>query len=298
MSLTLTSFLQFVTVFLLLSWALYLVYRVGQIYNGPVFTMLIGAYFSAYVVRDLNWPFGLALLTSMLIGAVASFIPALRLARASAFATAIATIALVFIGQAVIRNLGFLGGSFGFFHIPTVDYLLPISYIAVSVIGFLIYRLDHSRVGRAMEMTFADPDLSAATGIDIFKLRVWLQTIAGTLGSLAGVFYAFHVHTIFVTDFGLDMLLASFCFLFVGGYTTMWGPVFFTPVLWSISIFLPAEIATWKGAIYGILLIAVLVIHPSGLIDKRLIRIIRSKCQSIFSKRVNYQIEEARNEVK
>lgn len=298
MSLTLTSFLQFVAVFILLSWALYLVYRVGQIYNGPVFTMLIGAYFSAYVVRDLGWPFGLALFTSTIIGAVASFIPALRLGRASAFATAIATIALVFIGQAVIRNLEFLGGSFGFFHIPTIDYLLPMSYVAVFVIGFLIYRLDQSRIGRAMEMTFADPDLAAITGVDVFRLRVCFQTIAGAIGALAGVFYAFHIHTIFVTDFGLDMLLTLFCFLFVGGYTTMWGPVFSTPALWAISIFLPGEIATWKGAIYGILLVTMLIIHPSGVIDKRLIRIVRSKCQLIFSQRANRQVEGTRNEAK
>lgn len=280
MSLALSSFLQLVAIFILLGWGIYLVYRAGQIYNGPVYTMAIGAYFSAYAARDLGWPFGLALVTAVGLGALASYLPALRLSKASAFATAIATIALIFIGQTVIRNLDFLGGAYGFCHIPRVEHLIPLSWIFVAIIGFFIYRLDHSHVGRAMEVIFVDRDVAASLGIDIRKVRLYLQVASGMIGALAGVLYAFNLGTIQVADFNFSLLLFSYCFLFVGGSTTMWGVLIFTPVLWALSVFLPQGIAAWRDIIYGSLLITILVLRPNGVIDKDVLRVVGIKSRA------------------
>lgn len=277
MSLAVTSFLEFVAIFILLTWGIYLVYRVGQLNNGVVFTMSIGAYFSAYVARDLGWPFGLALIGAVAVGALCAFLPALRFARMRAFTMAIATIALIFIGQAVISNLSFLGGIYGFYKIPKVENLLPMAYAAVVIIGFFIYRLEHSRLGRATEVVFTDLDVAASFGIDVYKLRIILQTVAGAISALAGVFYAFSMGTLQVKTFGFSFLLYLYCFLFVGGSTTMWGAVALTPILWSITVFLPGAIAEWKDIIYGTLLIAMLILRPNGLINKEVIRSIRSR---------------------
>jgi len=242
--------------------------------------MAIGGYFSAYVVRDLGWPFGLALIAAVGIGALATFVPALGLGRVPAFTTVIATIALIFIVQTVIRNLEFLGGTHGIFNIPKVGYLLPLMYVALVIIGFFIYRLDHSRLGRAMEVIFVDPQAAASLGVDLYKLRIFLQTAAGAMGALAGVFYAFALSSIQVQAFGFSLLLSLYCFLFVGGYTTMWGTIAFVPALWSISVLLPTAIAAWKDIIYGSLLIAIMILRPEGIIDKSVIGAISSKSQA------------------
>jgi branched-chain amino acid transport system permease protein len=239
--------------------------------------MAVGAYFSAYAVRDLDWPFGLALIVAIGWGALVALVVARGLARAPAFTTVIATIALIFIGQTVIRNLGFLGGVHGFHQIPRIGYLLPLIYVAVVVVGFFIYRLDCSRLGRAMETIFVDPDVAATLGIDTYKLRILLHITAGALGALGGVFFAFALGTISVGAFSFSLLLQLVCFVFVGGYTTMWGLIAFTPILWAVTVFLPPTIAAWKDIIYGTLLITIVILRPEGAIDKNVIRAISSK---------------------
>ena len=276
MPLAVVSYLQFVAIFIILGWTVYLTYRSGQLYNGGIFTMIWGAYFSAYACKEWGWPFGLALLGAVGFGALLSFLPGLSLAKAPAFTTAIATIAIIFIGHTVIRNLEFLGGITGYFGIPVVPYLLPVSYVAVVIVGFFIYRLDHSRLGRAVEAIGVDPDAASLLGIDNYRVRLIMQTIAGALGAIAGTFFAFHLHALNVSMFSFNILLYVFCFVFVGGYTTMWGTVLFTPILWAVNVFLPPEISVFKDWIYGVLLIAIIIARPEGIVDKQALRNIRS----------------------
>ncbi|MFC1938618.1 branched-chain amino acid ABC transporter permease [Chloroflexota bacterium] len=276
-----TSYLQYVAIFILLSWSVYLTFRVGQLYNGGIFTMLCGAYFSAYATKDWGWPFGLALLVAALFGALLAFIPGLALAKAPAFTTAIATIAMVFIGTTVIRNIQFLGGVSGYWGIPRIPYLLPVSYLAVFIIGFLIYRLDNSRLGRAMESISADPNLASTLGVNNYRMRLMAQMLAGGLGGVAGTLYAFHLHALKVQQFSFNLLLYVFCFVFVGGWSTMWGAVVFTPILWAVTVFLPPEIQVLKDWIYGILLIVILIARPDGIIDKQAVRSIKERFSSL-----------------
>jgi branched-chain amino acid transport system permease protein len=271
------AFLKYVILFILLSWSVYIVYRAGQLNYTPVLTMAIGAYFSAYAVRDLHWHFVLALIVAIGLGALVALVAARGLARAPAFTVIIASIGFIFIGQTVFRNLDFLGGTHGYLYIPNFGYVLPLACVALVVVGFFIYRLDYSRLGRAMETIFVDPDLAATLGVDIYKVRVFLHAAAGALGALAGVFYAFFMLMVHYSSFSFSLLLQILCFLFVGGYTTMWGLVAFTPILWAISVFLPASIGVWKDIIFGTLLITILILRPDGVVDKNVIRAISSK---------------------
>lgn len=280
MPLYVIRFLEFVAMFTLLGWSVYLPYRSGQIYYGGIVTMMMGSYASAYLVRDLGLPFGLALLAAIGIGAAVAYLIGRGIARLGIFTTIIATIALIFITQTVIRNLEFLGGVHGFFYIPGVPYLGAVAWTAVVIIGFFIYRLDHSRIGRALEVTSISEDLSSSLGVDIYRLRVFLQTFAGIMGAIAGVIYAFAVSVVTVTVFSFSLVLFAICFVFVGGRTNMWGTLVFAPILWSISIFLPPAIASWKNIIYGGLLVLILILRPEGVIDRQLLQAVSLKSQA------------------
>ena len=184
---------------------------------------------------------------------------------------------LIYIAQTVIRNLPFLGGAYGYLGIPRIGYLMPVTWGILIAFGIFIYRLDHSRLGRAMEMVFVDPDVAATLGVNRYWLSVSLQSLAGAMGALAGVFFAFTTGAIQPPNFGFSLLLRVICFLFVGGSTTMWGVPIFTSILWAVTVFLPVQIAEWRNIIYGVLLIVVLLLRPDGVIDKVLIRAIATK---------------------
>ena len=194
-----------------------------------------------------------------------------------AFTLVVVTLGFIGIAQAVVRNTKALGGAAGLFGIPSIPYLMPISWIIVVVMGFLIYRLDHSRFGRGMEMTYVDPDLAASMGVNTYWGSVFLQSFAGFLGSIAGVLYAFSTNALIPVLFGFPLLLRVSCFFFVGGRFSVWGAVIATPILWAINVFLPQSIAVWKDVIYGALLMIVLLTHPDGLINRSMLRVIDNK---------------------
>ena len=131
MSASLTLYLVFVGSLILLVWAFYMPFRLGQLYNGPVYCMAIGGYFSALVAKELGWPFLLALLGAAVMGAIFGFLPALGFSRTTGVTTAVASMALIFIIQSVLSNLAFTGGASGIVDIPKVPYLLPATWATV-----------------------------------------------------------------------------------------------------------------------------------------------------------------------
>ncbi len=268
MPLPVEHFLLFTAIFILLGWGVYLPYRAGQLTLAPAYCMAAGAYVAAYGSREWGWPFPLAVVAAMAVGAFFAFVPALGLRRAPGFTTAIASIALITIFQTVIDNLTFLGGAAGFFGIRRVRFLLPATYVLLLLVGVFVHRLDTSRTGRAAEALLVDRDVAASMGVDIGRVTVLMHTCAGALGGLAGVIYAFTVGSVFPAAFGFSLLIFMVAPLFVGGTYTMWGVVVLVPVLWGLPLLLPSPITAWKDILVGGILVVALLVRPDGLIGK------------------------------
>jgi branched-chain amino acid transport system permease protein len=284
MSLPLVHYFTFSIIFILLSWALYLPYRCGQLYLAPVYCMTTGAYFSAYAVTIWNWPIVMAILASSVVGAFFAFLPALGLRKAPGFATAIASLALIFISQTVIMNLKFLGGQAGFFGIPPMDYPFITAIGILLLSGILVFRVDHSRIGRAAELLYYSREEAACFGVNMAYIGIFLQVVSGALSGVAGALYAFTVGSIFPAAFGFSVLLMIFPIVFVGGSFTMWGTVVFAPILWGIPLILPGQIAEWKDVIYGALLISILIFRPEGVISRAMVRNLSNICKSLLKR--------------
>lgn len=277
-------FLEFSAIFIIVGWGIYIIYRQGQICYTPFLTMIIGAYFTALSTRDWSWPFGLALLASVGLAALFAFVSGIFLTKLGALPMILVTIALIFIIQTVIRNLDFLGGVWGFWHIPAVEHLVPITYCLLFVIGFFVYRLGNYRLGRAMDVAFVDREVASGVGVNLFRLSVSVQVIGGIMGGVAGALWAPLTTSINVNSFGFPTLLLIICFLFVGGHTTMWGVVVFAPILYAVRLLLPTSVAAWGNVIFGVLLICILLARPEGVIDRRALQRIRSSSKALLKR--------------
>jgi len=172
----------------------------------------------------------------------------------------------------------------GFHLVPPVAHLMPIALTATALVGFFIYRLDHSRLGRAMEVIFVDPNVAVTQGATRYKTSIFLQTAAGAIGALAGAIFAPLIGSVAPANFGFPLLLEVYCFLFIGGYTTMWGIVVFAPLLWGLRLVLPGTIAAWTLIIYGALLTTIVVLRPEGIITKQVLRSIRLNSQALLGR--------------
>jgi branched-chain amino acid transport system permease protein len=272
-------FLSITAVNILMSWALYVPYRMAHLHFLVIANMAISGYTAAFMVLSLQLPFWLALLTGFLLSAIIGYIVAQFIGDAPTFAVVIVGFTFIYITRTVIENTEAVGGTMGLFGLPNIGgdpsvhrwTILTILYGLVVLVGFLIHRLDHSQLGRAASAAFIDKDLTTSLGIDIKKLGILLQTFSCMLAGGCGVLYGFIYKSFHLDYFTFHVVGILMTVIFVGGYTTLWGTVLAAPILYGVPLLFPPEIASWRIVIYGALLIIVLVLKPEGLITTRFV---------------------------
>lgn len=271
MSTALIYYIIFCCAFLMLTWAAYVPFKAGLLYNGTVYCMAIGGYVAAFAAKSWGWSYWECMIVATIVGAAFGYIPALGFSRTSGIVTAVSSMALIFIIQSVIRNVDFLGGSRGISGIPKMNNLVFNSILTVILAGVFIHRLEHSRIGRAFEAIQTDADMAATLGVNVKRMTVLGLTISSALGAMAGVIYAFNMRVIYPETFGFSLLLYVMTMMFVGGRYTQWGMLISVPLLWGLSKWIPSELAVFAQIIYGVLLIVILMARPEGLVNRRLL---------------------------
>jgi branched-chain amino acid transport system permease protein len=276
-SLPLYYYLSITAVNILMSWALYLPYRVAHLHFITVANMAISGYTAGYLVMALHLPFSLALAIGFLLGGLIGYVVSLFIGDAPTFAVVIVGFTFIYITRTVIENMPAVGGTMGMFGLPNIGgspsvhrfVIIGILYGLVVLVGFLIYRFDHCSLGRAASAVFVDKDLAFSLGIDIRKLGMLLQTFSCTVAGGSGVLYGFIYRSFHLDFFTFHLVGIAMTIIFVGGYATMWGTVLAAPLLYGVPLLFPPEIASWRIVIYGALLILVLVLKPEGFITRR-----------------------------
>lgn len=279
MPLSLYYYFSITAVNILMSWAFYLPYRVGHLHFITIANMMISGYLAGYLVKYLQVPFGWALLVGFAVGGIIGYIVSLFIGDAPTFAVVIVGFTFIYITRTVVENMPIIGGTMGMFGLPNIGgnpathrwVILAILYCLVIVAGFLIYRFDHSRIGKAASAVFVDKDLATSLGIDIKKLGMLLQVFSCILAGGVGVLYGF-IYKSFHLDFFTFALVGIYMTnLFVGGYSTQWGVVVAAPILYGVPLLFPSEVQSWRIVIYGVILIVVLVLKPEGFITRKFV---------------------------
>lgn len=271
-------FLTISAIYILMSWALYLPYRVAHLHFLTVANMLISGYLAGYLVQSLGFPFALALVAGFVAGGLVGYIVSLFIGDAPTFTVVIVGFTFIYISRTAVENIKAVGATMGMFGLPMVAgtpnmhrlTILILVYALIVVVGFLIYRFEHSRVGRAASVVFVDKDLATSMGVDIKKLGRLVQTFSSLIAGGCGVIYGFIYRSYHLDFFTFHLVGIFMTVIFVGGYTTMWGSLLAAPALYGLSLILPPAVASWRIVIYGAILIAVLVLKPEGFITRRL----------------------------
>ena len=280
MSTAASYFIVFVCVYLILTWAAYLPFKAGLLYNGTVYCMAIGGYFAAFMSKTFETPFWLCMLGAVVVSGLLGFLPALGFSRTKGVVTAVSSMALIFIIQAVIRNIPALGAARGISGIKKCEHLVLFSIICAVAIGYFLYRFTKSRYGRAFEAIETDPDMAATLGVNVRKMTVLGLTLSSVIAGVAGVIYAFQMRVVYPETFGFSMLLNIMTMMFVGGRYTQWGMLISVPVLWGLNKWIPSELAIYAQIIYWVILIIVLMAFPEGIVTRGMLK----KLKNVFVK--------------
>jgi branched-chain amino acid transport system permease protein len=133
--------------------------------------------------------------------------------------------------------------------------------------------LERSRYGISLLAIKQDETAAEAAGVDTLAWKLRAITLSGALAGAIGGFYA--VVQLIVTPLSMFGVLVSAQALIVamfGGVGTVWGPIIGALTLVPLSAFLDAQLAEVlpgiQGVVYGVAIIAVVMLAPEGIFWK------------------------------
>jgi len=236
----------------------------------------IGAYTSGVLATKFGWPL-LATAPVVVVAAVAGGLliggPTLRL-RSDYLA--IVTLGFGEIIRITANNLDFTGGPNGLYGIPDFgDFGLRsdiaiywVTAVVVCVAVLFASRLGRGKLGRAWRFVREDEDAAEAMGIHTYKVKFAAYIAGAVFGGLAGVLFAAHQTAISPPSFNFLWSALILMAVVLGGMGSTPGVV-----VGALAISLLPELLrgaeNWRYLIFGLLLIAVMIFRPQGLLPAR-----------------------------
>jgi branched-chain amino acid transport system permease protein len=284
----------------------------GQVSLGIAFFMGIGAYTTAWLGGDkpvqpgdpvgLALPFYIWLPASGIVAALAGALVGPIALRLKGFYLGIVSLALVFIGQYLFKNLATITGgdpgrtfpspSVGSFTFANPDpifgvqvtsnqiyFLLLLLVLAIS--GLFVGNVMRSRAGRAFQAVRDNEVGASIIGVNLFQAKVGAFTLSSFLAGIAGSLWAAYPpfnHLNWQT-WSLVLSIQFVAAIIIGGVASVWGSILGAAFVFGLPQALNQFSLVPQGAsvggitpgdlnalIYGALIIVFLLFEPAGII--------------------------------
>ncbi|MCW6677802.1 branched-chain amino acid ABC transporter permease [Anaerococcus sp. NML200574] len=243
----------------------------GQINLGHAGFMAIGAYSAALFLKSglvggfLG--FILSLIIAGVVAAIFGVLIGLPVLRLTGDYLAIVTLAFGEIIRVLIENLAFTGGAQGLAGIPTTNDFGKFYFVAAFLVA-MIFTYASCRHGRAV-LSIRDNELAAqACGINITKYKTFAFALSAVFAGIAGALYAQSFGVLAANIFNYNKSFDYLVMVVLGGMGSMTGAIFS-----SIGLTILPEIlrplAEWRMVIYALILIAVMIYRPQGLLGRK-----------------------------
>lgn len=163
--------------------------------------------------------------------------------------------------------------------LPTTTWQIGGAYISfvqmlIIVCAFLLmaalyFFVNHTRLGTAIRATAIDQDAARLMGINVNRVIALVFIIGPVLGAVGGLFIGIYYRQTYFT-MGWSYGLSAFIAAIIGGIGNIPGAMLGGLVLGLFNAFAAGFISSsWQDAITFSLLIAILLVRPSGLLGER-----------------------------
>jgi len=245
----------------------------------------IGAYTSAILSRNFGVPVWISLLAGILMSALIGFLMGVPTLRLVGDYLAVATMGLGEIARAVFKNwVSVTRGPMGLPGIPHFELfgirfagssflILAVAFLIIAII--ISERLRVSPFGRVMRAVREDEVGAQALGKDTYWAKMVSLVIGSALCGAAGGLFAHYMNFIDPSTFIMWLTFFIFLAVMMGGLGNTLGAVVATAVLMVLReglrfTGLPSSIAApAQQLLFGVLLIAMTIFVPRGLIPER-----------------------------
>ena len=248
----------------------------------------IGAYATAALAEVGHVP---SLLLPVLSGVASALLGCLLIVpilRTRGHYVAIITIAFSVLFKSFIQSSGWIGGSEGSsvpglsflgwnfnsnFHVGQqtissyMSYVL-LSLLALTLVLFLVRRLNSSWLGLMLDAVRLDPVAATSFGVSVPRVKILAFFSGNFLLGLAGSIYAMMTGYVSPGNFTLGDSLLLVSILILGGMGNPWGVL--PGVL--IIVMLPEKLQAmqeYRLFIFSVLVVGMILIRPSGILPRR-----------------------------
>ncbi|MGE4011390.1 MAG: branched-chain amino acid ABC transporter permease [Alphaproteobacteria bacterium] len=263
------SLLIFTLLNVLLAWSVYIILLSGSLSFANGGFMAIGAYASGVLTVKLGVPLIAAtLIAAAACGAFGALIsiPALRTRGVYLI---LVTTGITFCVKVAIESINYIGGirGMGGMQGTTVWHLIALTVL----VGGGLWLLARTPLQRVLDAVREDERVAKSLGINAVYVKVVTFGIGAALAALAGGYYSHYVLFISPADH-FNILVAIYIVLYVvlGGVNNLWGPLVGAVVM-TVAPELIRDLKDWRPAVFGLLIVVVLLIRPSGLLPFRTI---------------------------
>ena len=249
----------------------------GQFSLGHSAFYAVGAYTAAIMMENYDIAYYWTLPVAGIVCFVVGFLFGLPALRLEGIYLALATFALAIAMPQILKFSPiehWTGGVQGIVIIkPNAPFGLPINpdqwlfYFTLVVMVLLFacaYRLIDSRTGRAMKAIRDNPIAAKAMGVNLSLYKSLTFGVSALYTGIAGAVGAIVVQFVAPDSFTINLAIALFVGLVVGGVG--WIPGAFFGALFILFVPNIAETVSkgLAGAVYGIMLILLIYVIPSG----------------------------------
>lgn len=266
---------------IIMTLGLYVTISTGQFSLGHAAFAGIGAYAASVLTVNFHWSLVPAMLVAAVFSGVFGAIFAVPALRTKGIYLTILSLGLGEVVRVFFSTFDYTGGvaGFGGMRGTTPGVVLITVLISLTVVWILM----RSPLGQAFQVVGEDETVAGALGLNTTMLKVLAFGFGAAVTALGGALYAHLMFFIEPGAFNYGHSVLLLIFLVFGGYETMWGAVLGAVVLTLLPEYVRG-LDEWRMAMYGLILVIMMVVRPQGLLTRHLTTRVKAK---IFGRREN-----------
>ena len=230
-----------------------------------------------------------ALVAAILISAAAALVLGIPVLKLKGHYLAMATLGFGIIINRVVIGTKAFGEADGISNVPPFkilpffevsgDFQLRIgnyyfAWLVVIIAMLLLINLINSRAGRALKALHGSEEAADAMGVNTSRYKVVVFVIGAVYAAIAGFFMTHYNGGIGPSEAGVVKSVRYLSIVAIGGMANIWGTLIMGLVLNFLS--LRGVFGHFDDAVFGIILVLIMMFMPDGFIRKSVFNDIRT----------------------
>ncbi len=236
------------------------------------------AYVAGYLIRDMAWPVGTALIAGTLAAALLGWVVGLLAIRRQGIYFAMITLALAQMVYFICLEVPQTGGEDGLQGVPrgtlagldlSNDLTLYYVILVLSVLVFaLIYRTIHSPFGQVLKAIRENEPRAISLGYDVARYKLLAFVLSTGLAGLAGSLKMLVFKFASLTDVHWHMSGEVVLMTILGGIGTVWGPIVGSSIIVVLEDQLADKVGSLVTVIMGSIFVVCVLLFRRGIVGE------------------------------